>query len=175
VLEFKPVSPEMQKYPVVQPYNLDRTALVSIKGGDFLGVIGEFKPSVTRSLKLPKYAAGFEVDTMVLQPLLAAGTTYASLSRFPKVTQDITLKVPAELPYQQLYEFIREESGKAVVDQSHIELQPLDIYQKAADSKHVTFRLTIASYQRTLTDTEVNKLLEAVAAAAKTKFGAERL
>ena len=96
VLEFKPVSEAMKSYAVVQPYDLKRAALVNIKGGDFLGIIGEFKSSVTRSLKLPKYTAGFEIDSTVLRPIIAAGPSYMSLSRFPKVTQDITSESPGQ-------------------------------------------------------------------------------
>jgi len=176
-LEFKPVGKDMQHYPVVQPYALNRSALVSIKNtGEFLGIIGEFKPGVSSSLKLPKYCAGFEVDTTALQAVLNANH-YVTLPRFPKVTQDITLKVPADLSYQELFDFVWTELGKVQPDNTLPSLGPVDIYQKEADTDHkqVTLRLGIASYDRTLTDTEVNKLLDEVAAAAKAKFSAERI
>ncbi len=176
-LEFKPISADMQQYPVVQPYDLNRTALVSIKGGDFLGIIGEFKPSVAEALKLPKYTAGFEVDTTVLQAVTAAGPSYSPLLRFPSVKQDITLGVSAKLNYAELYDLVDQELAANAPDETHIQLTPIDIYQKSedADSKNITFRLSIASYDRTLTDTEVNKLLDTVAAAAKTKLSATRI
>lgn len=175
-LEFKPVVESMQHYPIVQPYNLDRAALVSIKGGDFLGIIGEFKPSVTRALKLPKYCAGFELDTTALQAAFDQANNYVPLPRFPKVMQDITLQVPAELPYQELYDFVLVELVKAQPKNTLPTLAPVDIYQKdGAKHKNITLRLSIASYDRTLTDAEVNKLLDTIAAAAKTKLGAERI
>ncbi len=105
-LVFKPVGEAMNAYAVVQPYDPHRAALVSLTDGTFLGIIGEFKPSVRLALKLPKYTAGFEIDTTVLQSLLAAGRAYTPMSRFPKVTQDVTLKVPNGLPYQELYDFV---------------------------------------------------------------------
>jgi phenylalanyl-tRNA synthetase beta subunit len=54
---------------------------------------------------------------------------------------------------------------------------PVDIYQRPDDTDHkqITLRLSLASYDRTLTDTEVNDLLDKVAEAAKTDFQAERL
>ena len=177
-LEFKPVGEGMQQYPVVQPYDPNRSALVSVKGtGEFLGIIGEFKPGVARGLKLPKYCAGFEVDTTVLQAILKNAKKYVSLPRFPKVTQDITLKVPAELAYQELLDFVWAELAKVQPDNTLPSLAPVDIYQAKDDTKHknVTFRLSIASYDRTLTDTEVNKHLDTVAAAAKAGLNAERI
>ena len=176
-LDFKPVGEDMRQYPVVQPFELNRSALVSIKGGAFLGIIGEFKPSVARALKLPAYTAGFELDTLALEPLLQAGPSYAPLLRFPSVKQDITLKVPADLVYEQLYDFINTELGANAPKNTHVQLDPADIYQKPDDTGHkqLTFRLTITGTDRTLTDTEVNELLDTVAAAAKAEQGAERI
>jgi phenylalanyl-tRNA synthetase beta chain len=177
-LEFKPVGEDMQQYPVVQPYAPDRSALVSVKAtGEFLGIIGEFKPGVARGLKLPKYCAGFEVDTTVLQTILKDAKKYVPLPRFPKVTQDITLKVPAELAYQELFDFVWAELAKVQPDNTLPSLAPVDIYQARDDTNHknITLRLSIASYARTLTDTEVNKLLDAVAVIAKAELNVERI
>jgi phenylalanyl-tRNA synthetase beta chain len=174
-LSFKPVSEDMQKYPVVKPYDMNRSALVSIKGGDFLGIIGEFRPSVSRALKLPKFTAGFEIDTTVLQ--LKAGSGYVPLFKFPGVKQDITLKAPAGLRYEELHDFIDKELGLQAPDNTYIELEPVDIYQKEDDTKYrqITFRITITDPKRTLTDKEVTIVLDKVADAAKAKLKAERV
>jgi phenylalanyl-tRNA synthetase beta chain len=176
-LVYKPLSEAMKQYPVVQPYDPNRTALVSIKDGDFLGIIGEFKPSVAQALKLPKYTAGFEIDTTVLGPVMAAGAGYTPLSRFPSVKQDITLKIAATTPYEELYGFIKNELDTSAPDTTRVQLDPLDIYQNPDDTAHkqFTFRATVTAADRTLTDTEVNELLDSVAAAAKTKLDAERV
>jgi len=102
---------------------------------------------------------------------------YTALPRFPKVSQDITLKVPFSLPYQELFDFVRDELGKVQPKNTLPNLSPIDIYQRKNDTDHkqVTFHLDIANYGRTLTDAEVNKLLDIVAAAAKTKLDAERI
>jgi len=176
-LEFAPVGDDMKEYPIVQPYDLKRAALVSIKGGAFLGIIGEFKPSVRSALKLPNYVAGFEVDTEVLERVLAKNIDYKPLPKFPGVKQDITLRVAADLSLQELDGFIWNELGKVRPQNVLHTLKPIDIYQADDDQKHknVTLRLSIASYERTLTDKEVAKLLDAVAAAAKQTFNAERV
>lgn len=176
-LSFQPVSEGMSHYAVVQPYDQARSALVSIKGGDFLGIIGEFKASVRRNLKLPKFAAGFEVDTTVLGQALAVGSTYSPLMRFPAVRQDITLKVAADLPYSELYDFLHKELHANEPDDTQLRLTPVDIYQKQDDSAHqqITFRVTITGVNRTLTDKEVAAMLDVVAGSVKTKFDAERI
>ncbi len=155
-------------------YETGRAATVHI-GDTVLGEVGEFKLSVRQALKLPDYAAGFEIDLLqLLKPHPAAA--YVPLPRFPKVTQDLTLKVPAELAYRELLDFVRSEIAKAQPPNSLPKLEFLDIYQAEDDAGHknVSFRLSIASYDRTLTDAEVNRLLDTAAAAAETEFSAKR-
>lgn len=176
-LEYKAVGDDMQLYPLVQPYDLKRSALVSVKGGEFLGIVGEFKPSVRSGLKLPNYTAGFEIDTEVVQRVLAQNSDYEALSRFPAVKQDITLKVSIGLPYSELEQFLNKELHDQQIDNTTPTLEPLDIYQSEEDMDHknVTFRLSIASHERTLTDKEVNNLLDSIATNAKQELKAERI
>lgn len=176
-LEYKPVGDDMKDYPLVQPYNLSRSALVSVKDGEFLGIVGEFKSSVRTGLKLPNYTAGFEIDTEVVQKVLAQNNEYEALSRFPAVKQDITLKVPADLSYADLHGFIAQELHNQAIKDTTPTLEPIDIYQSDEDKNHknVTFRLSIASHERTLTDKEVNNLLEGISDKAKQELKAERI
>ena len=176
-LVFEPLTEE-QPYPVAQPYDYTRSAKVSVKAtGQPLGMVGEYKASVRRNFKLPTYTAGFGVSLQqLLQAAQQAPTAYEPLPRFPKITQDITLKVPSDLIYKTLFEFLESEIAAASPDNSRLDLSPVDIYQKPEDTahKHVTLRLTIANYGRTLTDTEVNNLLDTAAGAAREQLGAER-
>ncbi len=158
---------------LTKPYDPMRSAAI-IKHGIIWGVVGEFLPAVRQKLKLPEYTAGFEIG---LQALADMGTTYTQLSRFPKVTQDITLKVGVDMPYQQLYDFLEREIGKEKPQNCMCTLTPIDIYHNPKDTqhKHVTLRLSIASYDRTLTDQEVNTLLDEVSLKAKKQLGADRI
>lgn len=176
-LIFKPIGEDMLQYPVVQPYERNRAALVSVKGGHFLGIVGEFKASVTRSLKLPKYTAGFEVDTLALQNLLTIGPDYSALFRYPGVKQDITLKVNADLAYEEIFSFVAAELSNSSPAKTHSQLEGIDIFQREDDKDHkqVTFRATVTGSDRTLTDKEVNAVLDAIAEAAKSKINAERI
>ncbi len=175
-LEFRPISDDLQAYPVVQPYDPQRAALVYLDN-TFLGIIGEFKPAVRRALKLPKFSAGFEIDTTVLGPSLAAGPSYAPLFRFPAVKQDITLRLSATHSYASVHEVVSRELGANAPDDTHIQLEPVDIYQKPGDTSHknFTFRVTITATNRTLTDKEATAVLDAIAAGTKAKLDAERL
>lgn len=171
-LRYEPVKQELA-YETAKPFDPRRSAdVVDAVSGKVIGIIGECKPSVRKALKLPEACAAFEIATTHLQP---AGPviTYRPLPRFPKVTQDISLKVAPEQSYQQVFDLVAAEVDKAKPDNTLAALTPVDIYQK--DAKHITLRLSLASYERTLTDQEVNTLLEVAAAAAGVALGAERL
>jgi phenylalanyl-tRNA synthetase beta chain len=148
----------------------------SIMAGDkLLGRIGEYRASVRKALKLPEYCAGFEISTDVLAQL-AGDVPYAPLSRYPKVEQDICLKVAVALPYAEILEFVAAEMVQRQPDYRW-SLHPVDIYQRQDDPdyKQITLRLSVVSYDKTLRDTEVAALLDEVAQAAAKILHAQRV
>ena len=157
------------------PFEKRRSAIVQTASGDFIGELGEFRTGVRTSLKLPKFVAGFELDLMQLLKLQAGESSYKALPRFPKVEQDISLKVPVELSYGDLSRHLNQNIQTP--DKTTFEFAPVDVYMGEQDKahKHITLRLSIASYERTLTSEEVNSMLDKVADSAKAKFGAERI
>jgi phenylalanyl-tRNA synthetase beta subunit len=86
-----------------------------------------------------------------------------------------TQKVPAKVQFGELEDCINNALTKAKPENSIATIQPLDVYQREGEHKQIALRVSIASYERTLTDQEVNALLDQAAAAAKSKLGAERL
>ena len=159
------------------PFEKTRTSIVKTANGQFIAELGEFNANVHRNLKLPQFIAGFELDVKQLLKLQSLTAPYVALPRFPKVEQDISLKVAADLPYQDLYKFVWQTIDSTKSEQTYATLKPIDIYQRDDDPEHkqITLRLEIASYEKTMTDGEVNALLDHVAEAAKEKFAAERL
>jgi phenylalanyl-tRNA synthetase beta subunit len=81
------------------------------------------------------------------------------------------------MPYLKLYEFLWNELAPQREQGMITGLWPLDIYQRENDREHkqITFRLSIASYEKTLTDAEVTGLFDQVAAKAKDQLGAQRI
>jgi phenylalanyl-tRNA synthetase beta chain len=159
------------------PFEKSRTAIVKTRDGKLLAEIGEFSASTRKNLKLPVFAAGFELDIAAAMEAGSKTSRYQPLPRFPKVEQDITLKVDSKVEFKELFDFLNNEILKQEPQHTRHGLVPLDIYQKSPADKHknISFRLEIASYQRTLTTDTVNKLLDSVASRAKEKLGAERV
>lgn len=158
-LRYEAVSQDMQQFQIVQPYDLNRTAMVSSAEGTFLGIIGEFKASVRQALKLPRFTAGFEIDTTALQSL-STRLHYQPLLRFPSVKQDVT--VSSDDTFQAVRERVAKALASVAPKDARCEVALADIYQPENGPKHYTFRVTVTSDERTLTDKEVANLLESV-------------
>jgi phenylalanyl-tRNA synthetase beta chain len=161
----------------IKPFASGRMSFIQING-EIIGAVGEFKNNVRKGLKLPEFIAGFELDTdALMRHTKTNARSYIALPRFPKLEQDICLKVAEQTTYGELYQMVLDKVMELKPDHSLVTLSPIDIYQREDDAAHkqITFRLSIASYERTLTDSEVTKLLDEVAAAAQEKFSAERV
>lgn len=162
---------------LVAPYEPQRSAIIRDEKGIAWGVVGEFKPSVRRALKLPDFAAGFEFGPGLVLTHDSSHSSYVQLPRFPKVEQDICLRVPANLAYQTLFDFAQETLAEVEPENTYAALSPLDIYQRDDNKEHkqITFRYSIASYDKTMTDAEVSHMLDHLAAAAQKAYAAERV
>ena len=158
------------------PFEPSRTAIVKTAAGELIGELGEFKSVVRESFKLPKFIAGFEFDVSRLAENQAA-KDYVALPRFPYQYQDICLRVANQVTYQQLYQLIEDTIDSCYPAAVDFSIKPVDIYQSPKDPerKQITFNLSIASYDRTLTTEDVNRLFELIAAEAKSEFRAERI
>lgn len=174
--------PEQSQLPVYEQmmagFSRERSAIVmEAKSGELLGVIGEFKPSITKALKLPVYCAGFELDIIKLLKFHHTTGHYLPLSRYPKVEQDISVKVDSDLTYAQLHSALKDVLDKQKPLDSQVNLNLLDIYQKPEElsNKQVTFRLQLVPYQKTLTAEEVNHLLDNAATELRAKFNIVRI
>ena len=139
-----------------------------------IGVVGELNTSVRQALKLPHATVAIELDLALLLKFVQT-SSYTPLSRYPKVQQDISLKLPAHHSYQDVYGCVAHLLDG--YDDITLRVDPLDNYQskKDASSKHLAFRITAVSNVRTLTDTEVSKILDNIATRAHEKLAAERL
>jgi phenylalanyl-tRNA synthetase beta chain len=177
-LEFRPFEAE-EEYAVARPYDHTRSAKVFVKGTEIpLGMVGEYKASVRNNLKLPKYCAGFGIGLLQLQQALdATPNSYVPLSRFPKVEQDVTLRVAKDIHAADLQDFVLEQLTDHKQDSSDVRLETLSIYASRGDTafKNLTYRVRLVNYERTMKAEELSGLLDTAVAAAHDTFAAERI
>jgi phenylalanyl-tRNA synthetase beta subunit len=86
------------------------------------------------------------------------------------------LKVANDLHYDVVEEVVDLALGANTPQDTHILLKPLGVYQAEDEStKNVSFRITITAANRTLKETEVTSVTDAIAAEAHEELGAERV
>ena len=160
----QPVDKPMD-YAGAAPFDLSRAGVIMTTDGQTLGLVGELKASVRRDFKLPNYTAGATLDiASLLLATNAGGQSYVPLSRFPSVTQDLSLKVPGSRTLGTVQAIV-DDALRAFSDLS-VSSEVISLYQpEASDQKTATFRFVITSYEKTLTERDATAVVEGVEAA----------
>ncbi len=158
---------------MIAPFATNRSGAIMI-GDKLVGVVGEAKRAVSKALKLPASTAVFEVDIDALR-LAPRINRYKPLSKYPKIQQDISLKVSGGITYQDVYSVA--DNVLAKVDHLRYTISPLDIYQSERDasSKHIALRITAWSDRKTMASPELGQILDTIADAAAAELDAVRL
>ena len=175
-LIFKPIEKELN-VPVAMPFDQTRSALIETTNGTFVGMVGELKQSVIKSFKLPSYVAAATLDTARLEKIYHNRcSNYQPLSRYPSISQDISLKTRTDVPYKTISTVIEQVAANSSDDIS-VQITPLAIYRESDDStsKTTTFRLSMTSYERTLTDVDAKSIMDCVATRSLADFDGERV
>lgn len=165
---------EPHDYPVTAPFDFSRSAIVETSHGDFIGMIGELKQSVLASFKLPLYTAAATLDLEAIQSAVEReGHGYRPLSKYPSITNDISLRTSVDVPYSALHTAVKSGCDESR-GQIRCNIIPLTIYREAADSqeKTTTFRVECVSDTMTLTDAHLKPILAGIAKKASAECGA---
>jgi phenylalanyl-tRNA synthetase beta chain len=103
------------------------------------------------------------------EPLFSGdkGIVYKPFSRFPHILRDIALFVPTNVPEGDIERMIRDNAGELLVRFSRF-----DKFQKSGEDRiSYAFRLVFQSYDRTLTDDEINSIMDAITAKLNANSG----
>ncbi|HAG07183.1 MAG TPA: phenylalanine--tRNA ligase subunit beta, partial [Peptococcaceae bacterium] len=98
-------------------------------------------------------------------------TRFKGLPRFPSVNRDLAIVIEEKVPVAAVMETIREAGGDLLK-----ELYLFDVFKGRripAGCHSLAFALRFRSADRTLTEEEVNKRLEAIVKAPETRWGAQ--
>ncbi len=144
---------------------------VVLAGGEEVGIVGEVHPDVRARISLAGKPVAFEVDLGRLFAHAAPVAAYRPLPRFPAVTRDVAVLVPADLPASRVRAVI-EQSGGAWVEGVTL----FDLYEGEkvpAGHRSLAFSVAYRAADRTLTDAEVNAVHASVLARLQTELPAK--
>jgi phenylalanyl-tRNA synthetase beta chain len=125
-----------------------------------IGIFGALHPDICRNFELSKTAFFFEIDLDALFKMIGEGMRYQPLPKYPAISRDISMFIPAELENQKIVELIYKTGGRLVE-----EVFPFDKYKDS-----VAYRLVYRHPERTLTEAEVNSKHQEIIQALTSKL-----
>lgn len=138
------------------------------QGEEIIGWVGALHPQVQKALDIDPRVYVFEIKQSAI--LNNSIPEFAPLSRFPEVRRDLAILVDEATPVSEILAVINETSTDLVK-----ETQLFDIYQgKGVDegTKSVAFGLILQEFSRTLTDNEVDTVIENIVSTLNQQFAA---
>ena len=142
-----------------------QSAYINVNGTN-VGIIGKLHPNVTKE---DVYV--FEINLDELFQKKVGKMKYKEISKFPSIKKDVAFVVDKNIVSKDIEKIIKSAGGSLLT-----EIEVFDVYTGAnvpADKKSIAYSLTFADNKKTLTDEEVNSLMEKVMNNVCNKFGAE--
>ena len=142
-----------------------KSAIISVNGEN-VGLIGRVTPELCKE---EVYVMEISLDKLLTKKV--GKMKYKELSKFPVVKKDIAVLVNKEVPAQELLKTIKNNGGKLLQ-----ESKVFDLYDGKGipeGKKSIAFSVTLGDANKTLTDEEVNKVIEKVVSGLQSKHGAE--
>jgi len=141
-------------HPALHP---GRCAVVQ-KGEHILGYLGELHPELHQYFDLPTTAYLFELALPELMNRQLPN--YHAPSKYPSIRRDFSWVLPEQTPYQRIADCVKLLAGDALQN-----LHLFDLYQGQnieAGTKSIALALTFQLPTRTLTDIEIDQLVEKI-------------
>ncbi len=143
-----------------EPYLHPGRQAIATVGEQTLATFGEVHPTVAAEYDIDTRVYVAEVDLSVLFGLETPRVLYKALPRFPAVERDLALLCEAAMPVADIEKIIRKAGGKMLES-----VALFDVYQGAqieAGKKSVAYSLKFRSPERTLSDEDIDPVLNKI-------------
>lgn len=133
-----------------------------------VGWLGALHPQIMQTLGISQDVYMYEIEVAALTK--GHLPRYQEVSKFPAIRRDISMIVPQDISAQRMQECIQNAAPRYL---QSIEL--FDLYTgEGIDSgrKSVTLGLTLQDLSRTLTDSEVEDVMQRIVGKLQTDLGA---
>jgi phenylalanyl-tRNA synthetase beta chain len=140
----------------IEPFYHPGKAAAIISAGQRLGTLGEIHPDVQEEFALDRPVYYFELDFATLVAISREIRPLIAPSRFPDTYRDIAMLMDAETPSAQIVDFIRAYKSDKTRSVEIFDLYTGD--KIPAGQKSIAVRVRYGSFEKTLTDEEVNKV-----------------
>ncbi len=135
------------------------------------GVLGEIHPDVSENYGIDTRCFVAELNLDILMECAKIDKKYKALPKFPAVTRDIAVLVDDRVLVQEIEDTIKKQGG-GILESAKL----FDVYkgsQIPEGKKSIAYAITYRHADKTLTDTEVNKVHDKILRSLEHKLGAE--
>ena len=150
-------------------YHPGRCASISIDG-EVIGVMGQVHPLVAKNYGIDSEVYCAELNFTKMLGLRLPDPTFTALPKYPAVSRDLALICSEDITVAQVEEVISASAGKLLR-----KIQLFDIYRGVGvpeGKKSMAFSLQLRADDRTLTDSDSEKVVSDVLSALKEKLNA---
>lgn len=147
-----------------------RTANI-ILNNQSIGIIGEIHPDVAEEFECPERTYIGVIDVKPLVENSKTEVSYKPLPKFPAVTRDIAILLDEKIPAASVEKIIKENGGKLIEN-----INLFDVYkgkQIPDGMKSMAYSIVFRAEDRTLTDQEVNKVMDKILSTLKESLNAK--
>ncbi|MGC8861873.1 MAG: phenylalanine--tRNA ligase subunit beta [Armatimonadota bacterium] len=152
--------------PLLHP---TRAAKVSVEGRD-IGLLGEVSPEVVEFFEIKGRPCVFELDFEALMELAPESPSYRPLPRYPALYRHLAVVAREDIAYEEIRNVVLTSGGPLIE-----KVSLLDVYkgpQIGPDQRSLTLSMVFRSPEKTLTDDEVNAIVDRVREALGRDLGA---
>lgn len=135
-----------------------------------IGILGEIHPLVLQNFDIKERTCAFELDVELLFKLAGTRKMKEEIAKFPSVERDIAILLEENIMSAQALTVIEETETDLLRD-----VVVFDIYsgkQVPKGYKSIAFRLTLQSRERTLTENDVNTVVQEILERLEKRLGA---
>lgn len=142
-----------------------QSAMINVNGSN-IGMIGKIHPSVTKE---DVYVLEINLDELFTKKV--GKMKYKEFSKFPSINKDIALVVDKKAISKDIEKVIKSAGGSLLTN-----IEVFDVYTGVGvgiDKKSIAYSLTFSDMKKTLTDEEINGLMDKIIDTVSKKCGAE--
>ena len=153
------------KQEMPKEMHLGQSAMINVNGSN-IGMIGKIHPSVTKD---DVYVLEINLDELFTKKV--GKMKYKEFSKFPSINKDIALVVDKKSVSKDIEKVIKSAGGSLLTN-----IEVFDVYTGVGvgiDKKSIAYSLTFSDMKKTLTDEEINELMDKIIDAVSKKCGAE--
>jgi phenylalanyl-tRNA synthetase beta chain len=146
------------------------TAAIFISGGKKIGTFGEADPDTRAVFEVSERVFGFELEASALLECFPKSPVVRPVPRYPAVRRDLALVVDAGVPVGSVQETMLRNGGGLLLS-----ADLFDLYQGQqipSGRKSLAFSLTFLLPERTLTDADVDPVMNGIVRSLESVHGA---